>query len=157
MPVVNCTCMVIYLYRMVFSVCCNVCHGYRNGGRVLTLLTGGSQVLEQITSKHLLFVPSSSPNSSHIFLCCFHLTFRPARAAQLVTVRSTLWLSLRGCWMCWPTRLMWQWLCRGGAHFRDLTVLLLLLFPLLQCMLLGAGCFLWKLRCFGVHMLKLEC
>lgn len=84
----------------------------------------------------------------------YHLTFRPARAALVVTVRPTDCLC--GCWMCCPTQLTWHWLCRGSAHFTDLTVLLLL-FPLLQCMLLGAGCFLCKLCCTGVDMSKLEC
>ena len=70
--------------------------------------------------------------------------------------RQTDWLTDRQdclwrCWMCWPIQLMWHWLCRGAAHFRDFTALLLL-FPLLQCILLGAGCFLCELCRTGLGL-----
>lgn len=102
-----------------------VIHGAGGG---LTLLRGGSQVLEQIASEHLLFVPSSSPNSPHRFLCVF-LTHIQTRLELL-----SLWPSRRLCdsWTCCPPRLMWHWL-RGGC------------FLLAQCMLVGAGCFLSEL------------
>lgn len=102
---------------------------------------------------YLLF----SELSSSLPVGCFLFTFRPARAALLVTVRPTVWQSVCcGCWMCWPTQLRWHWFCRGTAHFRDFNVLLLLLFQL-QRMLLVTRRFLCKLCCIGVGMKKLEC
>lgn len=83
--------------------------------------------------------------SSSLPVCCLHLTFRPSRAALLVTVRLTDCLC--GCKMCWPTRLMWHSLCRCAAHFKDLTVLLLLLlFPCASVHVAGCRLFpLWAL------------
>lgn len=173
------TCMVMYEYNTVLNEYWNVCNEEMvtgvnlwnrkqlstikkkdicSEGDSLTLLRGGSQVLEQITSKHLFFVHSSSPNSPHLFLCAV-LTSHSDRP-ELLSLWPSHWLSdwPCGCWMCWPTKLMWHWLCRGVKHVRAFAVLLLLLlFPLLQCMLLGAGCFLCKLCCIGVHTLRLEC
>lgn len=86
-----------------------------------------------------------SPNSPHLFLSAVPTSHSDRSELLCLWPSDCLTDCVRGCWMCGPTRLTWHCLCRGAAHFRDLT-LLLLLFSVLQCMLLGAGCFLCGLR-----------
>lgn len=142
---ITCTCVSINLHRMLFNV----------------MKKMATYSLEKRRSgapaDHIQTPSLCSPLFSELSSClpagCFHLTFRPASPPELLRLWPSTWLTVRvGCWMCWPTWLMWQWLCRSAAHIRDFTVLLLLLFPLLQCMLLGAGCFLCELCCIGVEM-----
>lgn len=136
---------------------------FRSEGRSLTLLRGGCQVLQQITSKHLLFVPNFSPNSPHLFLLAVSPHIQTGSSCLWPSGSLTVGLSLYVCgsWMRDTlSRLLWNLLCgAAAAHVRDFDRAAVIsfssvhvvgyrLFPLCAALLLELMCWSWSVRTY---------